>query len=107
MRAQADLGLKVASGAANSFLHGGIGGLVNFGATTAVNTATTAVVYNIDKAFQPRTRVALQVNYYGGGGTRYVARGTTYKPRDRDGSIRFKRARFKSYQMMRARGPRT
>jgi hypothetical protein len=107
LRAQADLGLKVASGAANSFLHGGIGGLVNFGANTAVNTATTAVVYNIDKAFQPRTRVALQVNYYGGGGTRYVARGTTYKPRDRDGSIRFKRARFKSYQMMRARGPRT
>ena len=105
--AQADLGLKMASGAANSFMHGGIGGLVNFGAQTAVSTATTAVVYNIDKAFSPRTRVTVQVNYYGGGGVRYVERGAPYKPRDRDGSLRFKRARFKSYEMMRSRGPRT
>ena len=58
LQAQADLGLKMASGAANSFMHGGIGGLVNFGAQTAVSTATTAVVYNIDKAFRPRTRVS-------------------------------------------------
>ncbi len=107
LQAQADLGLKMATGAANSFMHGGIGGLVNFGAQTAVSTATTAVVYNIDKAFRPRTRVAVQVNYYGGGGVRYVERGTPYKPRDRDGSLRFKRARFKSYGMMRSRGPRT
>ena len=106
--AQVDLGMKMASGAANSLLHGGIGGLVNFGANTAVSTATTAAVYNIDKSFHTRARVTVQVvNFQGGGGTRYVARGTTYKPRDRDGSIRFKRARFKSYEMMRARGPRT
>jgi hypothetical protein len=106
LQAQAELGLKMATGAANSFMHGGISGLVDFGAKTAVSTATTAVVYNIDKAFRPRTRVTVQVNYYGGGGTRYVERGTPYKPRDRDGSLRFKRARFKSYNMMRARGPR-
>jgi hypothetical protein len=84
-----------------------VSGLIGFGAQTAVSTATTAVVYNIDKAFAPRTRVTVQVNYFGGGGTRYVARGTSYKPRDRDGSIRFKRARFRSYEMMRSRGPRT
>jgi von Willebrand factor type A domain len=107
LKAQAVLGLQVASGAASSFLSGGVSGLIGFGANTAVSTATTAVVYNIDKAFRPRTRVTVQVNYFGGGGTRYVARGTTYKPRDRDGSLRFKRARFRSYEMMRARGPRT
>jgi hypothetical protein len=106
LQAQAVLGFQVASGAANSFLHGGVSGLIGFGAQTAVSTATTAVVYNIDKAFAPRTRVTVQVNYFGGGGTRYVARGTSYKPRDRDGSIRFKRARFRSYEMMRSRGPR-
>jgi hypothetical protein len=39
-------------------------------------------------------------------GTRYVAHGTTYKPRDREASLRFKRARFKSYEMMRVRPQR-
>jgi uncharacterized protein YegL len=107
LQAQAVLGFKVASGAADSLLHGGVSGLIGFGTKTAVNTATTAVVYNIDKAFRPRTRVTVQVNYFGGSGTRYIARGTTYKPRDRDGSLRFKRARFRSYEMMRARKPRT
>jgi hypothetical protein len=101
--AQIDLGMKVASGAADSLLSGGLRGLANFGAQTAVNTATTAAVYNIDKSFHPRERVALQVTFHGGAGTRYAAHGTTYKPRDRDGSIRFKRARFKSYEMMRVR----
>jgi hypothetical protein len=104
--AQVDLGMKVASGAANSLLNGGIGGLMHFGAETAVSTATTAVVYNIDKSFHPRERIGLEVSFQGGAGTRYVAHGTTYKPRDRDGSLRFKRARFKSYQMMRVRGQR-
>lgn len=107
LQAQAVLGFQVASGAASSFMSGGVSGLIGFGAKTAVSTATTAVVYNIDKAFAPRTRVTVQVNYFGGGGTRYVARGTTYKPRDHDGSLRFKRARFRSYEMMRSRGPRT
>jgi hypothetical protein len=107
LQAQAVLGFQMASGAASSFMSGGVNGLIGFGTKTAVSTATTAVVYNIDKAFAPRTRVTVQVNYFGGGGTRYVARGTTYKPRDHDGSLRFKRARFRSYEMMRSRGPRT
>ena len=67
------------------------------------SNATTAIAYNIDKAFQPRTRVTVQVNFHGSSGTRYVARGTPYKPRDRDASLRFKRARYSSYKMMRAR----
>ncbi len=107
LQAQAILGFQMASGAASSFMHGGVSGLIGFGTKTAVSTATTAVVYNIDKAFAPRTRVTVAVNYYGGSGTRYVARGTTYKPRDHDGSIKFKRARFKSYEMMRGRPPKT
>ena len=48
-------------------------------------------------------RVGVQVTFQGGSGTRYVARGTPYKPHDHDASIRFKRARWKSYQMMRTR----
>jgi len=108
LNAQVDLGLKMAAGAADSVMQGGLNGLIHFGANTALSTATTAVVYNIDKSFHTRARVTVQVaNFQGGGGTRYVARGTTYKPRDRDGSLRFKRARFKSYEMMRARGPRS
>jgi von Willebrand factor type A domain len=103
LEAQAQLGLKVAEGASTSFMHGGVGGLMNFGKQTAVSNATTAVVYNIDKSFQTRVRVGLQVNFRGGIGTRYAAHGTTYKPRDHDASIRFKRARFKSYEMMRVR----
>jgi hypothetical protein len=39
----------------------------------------------------------------GAPGTRYVAHGTPYKPRDRDASLRFKRARYSSYRMMRSR----
>jgi len=31
------------------------------------------------------------------------ARGTPYKQRDTDGSLRFKRVRFKTYEMMRVR----
>ena len=101
--AQTDLGLKVASGAAQSFLSGGVTGLVHFGQDQAVSNATTAVAYNVDKAFQPLAPVSLQVTFQGSPGTRYLAHGTRYKPRDHDASIRFKRARWKSYQMMRAR----
>jgi uncharacterized protein YegL len=103
--AQAELGMRVASGAAHSFLSGGVNGLVNFGAETAVSNVTTAVAYKVDQSFRPRTRLAVQVHYYGGSGTRYVAHGTPYKPRDRDASLRFKRARFRSYEMMRGRPP--
>jgi hypothetical protein len=101
--AQTQLGLNVAKGATNSFMSGGIGGLMNFGKDQVVSNATTVVAYKIDQAFRPRTRVAVAITFQGGGATRYVARGTTYKPRDREGSIRFKRARWKSYEMMRVR----
>ena len=103
LQAQAELGLKVASGAANSLLGGGMAGLLNFGKQQAVSNATTAVAYNVDKTFRPRARVSLAVTFQGSPGTRYVAHGTPYKPHDRDASIRFKRARWKSYQMMRTR----
>jgi hypothetical protein len=101
--AQVNLGLKVGTQAAKSFMSGGVGGLMNFGKQQAVSNATTAVAYNVDKAFQSRVRITVQTNYNGASGTRYVARGTTYKPRDRDASLRFKRARYSSYRMMRTR----
>lgn len=101
--AQVDLGLNVAQGAKASFMSGGLHGLMNFGAQQAVSNATTAVVYNVDKSFRVRARPTVAVSFQGAPATRYVAHGTTYKPRDRDASIRFKRARWKSYEMMRVR----
>ena len=101
--AQMNLGLKVGTGAAKSFMSGGVSGLMNFGRQQAVSNATTAAVYNVDKTFHARVRVTVQTNFNGTSGTRYVARGTPYKPRDRDASLRFKRARYSSYKMMRAR----
>ncbi len=101
--AQMNLGLKVGSGAAKSFMGGGISGLRSFAHQQAVSNATTAVAYNVDKSFRTRVRVTVQTNFRGSAGTRYVARGTPYKPRDRDASLRFKRARYSSYKMMRAR----
>jgi len=101
--AQMNLGLKVGSGAAKSFMSGGITGLRSFAHQQAVSNATTAVAYNVDKSFRTRVRVTVQTNFRGSAGTRYVARGTPYKPRDRDASLRFKRARYSSYKMMRAR----
>jgi hypothetical protein len=103
--AQVDLGIKVASGAANSFMSGGVGGLMHFGEQQAVSNATTAVAYKVDQAFRPRERVVVQVTFEGNSGTRYVAHGTPYKPRDRDASLRFKRARYSSYRMMRSKSP--
>ena len=104
--AQVDLGLNVAQGAKASLMGGGLRGLVNFGADQAVSNATTAIVYNVDKSFRARIRPTVAVTFQGSPGTRYVAHGTTYKPRDRDASIRFKRARWKSYEMMRVRPAR-
>jgi hypothetical protein len=101
--AQTELGMNVAAGATNSLLSGGVGGLMNFGKKQVVSNATTAVAYNIDKSFRPRTRLSVQVTFLGAPGTRYVAFGTPYKPRERDASLRFKRARWRSYQMMRSR----
>ena len=37
--------------------------------------------------------------------TRYVARGTTFKMRDGDANVKFKRVRFRTYEMMRVRAP--
>jgi uncharacterized protein YegL len=101
--AQVNLGMKVGGEATHSFMSGGVTGLMNFGKQQAVSNATTAVVYNVDKSFQPRARVAVQMNFMGAPGTRYVAHGTPYKPRDHDASLRFKRARYSSYKMMRSR----
>jgi hypothetical protein len=101
--AQAELGLKVAEGASDSFLSGGFGGLTKFVEKQAVSNATTAVTYSIDKAFQTRVRIGLPMSFHGAPATRYVAHGTTYKPRGADASLRFKRARWKTYEMMRVR----
>lgn len=104
--AQVTLGLGVAEKAKDSLTGGGIGGLLKFGANQAVSNATTAVVYNIDKSFRVRVRPTVTVTFQGASGTRHVAHGTPYKPRSGDASLRFKRARFKSYEMMRVRPQR-
>ena len=103
LQAQVELGAKVASGAADSLVKGGVGGLLNFGKKQAASNASTAISYNLDKTFRPRERVRISISFQGGAGTRVVARGTTYKQRDRDASLRYKRARFNSYKMMRSR----
>jgi uncharacterized protein YegL len=104
--AQTELGLNVAKGAAGSLLSGGVGGLIHFGEQQAVSNATTAVEYKIDSAFKARVRVGVPMPYRGGLATWYVAHGTPYKQRDHDGSIKFKRMRWKTYEMMRVRPPR-
>jgi hypothetical protein len=101
--AQTELGLNVAKGAADSFLSGGMSGLINFGKQQAVSNTTTAVEYKIDAAFKTRVRLGVPMTFRGGAGTWYVAHGTTYKQRDHDGSIKFKRVRWKTYEMMRVR----
>jgi hypothetical protein len=101
--AQAELGFKVASGATNSFLGGGVRGLMNFGAKQAVSNATTAAVYSIDKSFQARVRVGTPVTYRGTTAMRFVVHGSTFKLHDHDASLRFKRQRWKTYEMMRIR----
>ena len=103
LRAQVDLGLGVAEKAKSSFLSGGVNGLVGFGTKQAISNAETAVVYNVDKSFRARVRPTVAVSFQGQPGTRYVAHGTPYKPRGGDASLRFKRARWKSYEMMRVR----
>jgi hypothetical protein len=61
------------------------------------------VVYNVDKSFRVRVRPTVTVTFMGQSGIRHVAHGTPYKPRSGDASLRFKRARWKSYEMMRVR----
>lgn len=106
LRAQVDLGLNVAEKAKTSLLSGGMGGLMSFGAKQAVSNAETAVVYNVDKSFRVRIRPTVAVTFQGQSGTRHVAHGTAYKPRGGEASLRFKRARWKSYEMMRVRPAR-
>ena len=103
--AQTDLGLNVAKGAAGSLMSGGVAGLIHFGEQQAVTNAETAVAYKIDQSFHTRVRIGIPVTFRGGVGTRYIAHGTPYKQRDRDASIRFKRVRWKTYEMMRVRPP--
>jgi hypothetical protein len=103
LNAQVDLGLNVAKGATDSFLSGGVNGLIHFGEKQAVSNATTAVEYKIDSAFKERIRVGVPMPYRGGMATWYVAHNTPYKQRDHDGSIKFKRVRWKTYEMMRVR----
>jgi uncharacterized protein YegL len=103
LQAQAELGLDVAKGAAGSLMSGGMSGLIHFGEQQAVSNATTAVEYKIDSAFKTRVRIGVPMPFRGGTGTWFVARGTPYKQRDHDGSIRFKRVRWKTYEMMRVR----
>jgi hypothetical protein len=101
--AQTELGMKVAGEAASSLMSGGVGGLLNFGKKQAASNLSTAASYQIDKTFKPRERIHLEVSFMGGSGTRFVARGGHYKQHDRDASIRYKKARFSSYKMMRSR----
>jgi hypothetical protein len=100
--AQTELGLKVAQGAANSFLSGGVGGLMSFGRQQAHSNAATAAAYNVDKSFRARVRLTVGVSFRGATATRYVAR-PAYKPRGGDASLKFKRVRFRTYEMMRVR----
>src|SRR5437762_5201242 len=67
--AQMNLGLKVGTEAAHSFMNGGISGLMNFGKQQAVSNATTAVAYNVDKTFHVRVRTSVQMSYMGSPGT--------------------------------------
>jgi hypothetical protein len=103
LQAQASLGFKVVTGAATSYLDDGVTGLMDFGRKQVMSNATTAATYTIDKTFHTRARVGVPVTFEGTSATRYAVRGTPYKPRDHDASLRFKRARWKSYQMMRSR----
>ena len=77
----------------SSFMSGGVGGLMNFGKQQAVSNATTAVAYNIDKTFQhARARRACRSTSTARRGPATWRAARTYKPRDRDASLRFKRA---------------
>jgi Ca-activated chloride channel family protein len=102
--AQTELGLNVAKGAADSFLSGGVNGLIHFGESQAVTNATTAIEYKVDSTFKARVRIGVPMPYRGGNALWFVAHKTPYKQRDHDGSIKFKRVRWKTYEMMRVRG---
>jgi hypothetical protein len=94
--AQVELGLQLASGAMNSLSNGGVRGLLSFGASTVAKNVMAA-------AFTPGVRAGVDVTFEGGVGTRFAAHNTPYKARDGEAGPKFKRARYRSYQMMRRR----
>ncbi len=94
--AQVELGLQLAEGAMNSLSNGGVRGLLSFGASAVAKNVVAA-------AFAPGVRVGVDVTFEGGVGTRFAAHNTPYKERDGQAGPKFKRARYRSYQMMRRR----
>jgi hypothetical protein len=94
--AQVELGLQLAEGAMNSLSNGGVRGLLSFGASAVAKNVVAA-------AFAPGVRVGMDVTFEGGVGTRFAAHNTPYKERDGQAGPKFKRARYRSYQMMRRR----
>ncbi|MCG5052063.1 MAG: VWA domain-containing protein [Myxococcales bacterium] len=102
--AQTRLGIGVAERATNSFLSGGVAGLVNFATKTAETTAASAVADKVDGNFAPLVRRGLPVTFYGRSGTRFSARGQRpFKLYAPEKSHTYKQARFDAYVMMRVR----
>ncbi|HVV49948.1 MAG TPA: VWA domain-containing protein [Polyangia bacterium] len=95
--AQVELGLQLAEGASNALSSGGVRGLLSFGAQTVAKNVMAA-------AFQPGVRAGEQVTFEGMTATRYSVRNTPVKERDEKAGPKFKRARYRSYEMMRHRG---
>jgi hypothetical protein len=95
--AQVELGLQLAEGAMNSLSNGGLRGLLSFGAKTVANNVVAA-------AFTPGVRTGVDVMFEGVSGTRFAAHNTPFKERDDKAGPKFKRARYRSYQMSRRRG---
>ena len=94
--AQVELGLQLAEGAMSSLSNGGVRGLLSFGAQAVAKNVVAA-------AFAPGVRTGVDVTFEGGAGTRFAAHNTPYKARDDKAGPKFKRARYRSYQMMRRR----
>jgi hypothetical protein len=95
--AQVELGLQLAEGAMNSLSDGGLKGLLSFGAQTVAKNVVAA-------AFSPGVRTGVDVTFEGVSGTRFAAHNTPVKERDDKAGPKFKRARYRSYQMTRRRG---
>lgn len=102
--AQGRLGFAVASGAASSFLSGGMRGLVSFGTKTAVDNTAAVAASKVDASFRPLVRAGVQMTFYGQPAMRYSARAQRpFKLYDLGKSNRYKQARFDAYVMMRVR----
>jgi hypothetical protein len=102
--AQVSLGLKVAAGAASAGMHGGLEGLISFGARQAGSNTATAAAHQVDAAFRPLVRAAVQTSWYGQPVQFYSARTQrTYKQHAPDRSRKYKQARFDAYLHVRVR----